>query len=133
MDKSLSKLWVVVKDREVWHAVVYGVQSVRQNLATESESVSHSVLSPWTVACQAPLFMEFSKQEYWSGLPVLSLRYLPHPGMEPASPAFPALQADCLLLSHRGSPLYLEPLPCSWLLLGEMDKPKQAIPFPEAM
>ena len=67
MDKSLSKLWVVVKDREVWHAVVYGVQSVRQNLATESESVSHSVLSPWTVACQAPLFMEFSKHEYWSG------------------------------------------------------------------
>ena len=67
MDKSLSKLWVVVKDREVWHAVVYGVQSVRQNLATESESVSHSVLSPWTGACQAPLFMEFSKQEYWSG------------------------------------------------------------------
>ena len=67
MDKSLSKFWVLVKDREVWHAVVYGVERVRQDLATESESVSHSVLSPWTVACQPPLFMEFSKQEYWSG------------------------------------------------------------------
>ena len=67
MDKSLSKLWVVVKDREVWYAVVYGVERVRQDLATKSERVSHSVLSPWTVACQAPLFMEFSKQEYWSG------------------------------------------------------------------
>ena len=54
-DKSLTKLWEMVKDREVWHAVVYEVERVRQDLATESESVSHSVLSPWTVACQAPL------------------------------------------------------------------------------
>ena len=37
----------------------------------ESESVSRSVISnfvtPWTVACQAPPSMEFSRQEYWSG------------------------------------------------------------------
>ena len=45
--------------------------------------------------------MEFPRQEYWNGLPFLSPGNLPHPGIEPASPA---LQADSLLLSHRGSP-----------------------------
>ena len=42
----------------------------------------------WTVAHQAPLFVEFSKQEYWSGLPFPTTRGLPDPGMEPTSPAF---------------------------------------------
>jgi len=41
----------------------------------------------WTVALQAPLAMEFSRQEYWSGLPVPSPGDLSNPGMEPASPA----------------------------------------------
>ena len=53
----------------------------------------------WTVACQAP--MGFSRQEYWSGLPCLLPGHLPNPGIEPLSPV---LQADYLLLSHRGSP-----------------------------
>ena len=39
----------------------------------------------WTVACQAPLSMGFSRQEYWSGLPFLSPGDLPDPGIEPAS------------------------------------------------
>ena len=39
----------------------------------------------WTVALHAPLSMGFSRQEYWSGLPVPSPGDLPHPGMEPAS------------------------------------------------
>ena len=38
----------------------------------------------WTVACQAPLSMGFSKQEYWNGLPFPSPRDLPDPGIEPA-------------------------------------------------
>ena len=42
---------------------------------------------PWTVACQAPLSMGFSRQEYWSGLPCPSLGDLPGPGIEPKSPA----------------------------------------------
>ena len=36
--------------------------------------VSCSVVSPWTVACQAPPSMEFSRQEYWSGFPFPSPR-----------------------------------------------------------
>ena len=48
---------------------------------------------PWTVAHQATLSMEFSRQEYWSGLPFPTLGDLPNPGIEPGSPA---LQADAL-------------------------------------
>ena len=48
----------------------------------------------WTIASQASLSTEFSKQEYWSELPFPSLEDLPDPGVEPKSPA---LQADSLL------------------------------------
>ena len=58
----------------------------------------------WTVACQAPLCTRFSRQEYWSVLPGPSPRDLLNPGIEPESPAAPALQADSLPLSHQGSP-----------------------------
>ena len=53
---------------------------------------------PMTVAHQAPLSMGFSRQEYWSGLPCPAPENLPDPGIEPASPATPALQADSLPL-----------------------------------
>ena len=55
------------------------------------------VTPEWTVACQAPLSMEFSRQEYWSGLPFPSPGGLPDPGSA-------ALQEDPLPLSHLGSP-----------------------------
>ena len=42
-------------------------------------------VTPWTVACQAPLSMGFSRHEYWSGLPWPPLGHLPDPGMEPTS------------------------------------------------
>ena len=48
-------------------------------------------VTPWTVALQAPLSMEFSQQEYWSGLPFRSPGDLPDPGIEARSPA---LQVD---------------------------------------
>ena len=67
--------------------------------------VSCSVMSdsaiPWTVAHQAPLSLEFSRQEYWSGLPFLSAGDLPDPGIEPASPA---LRADSLPSEPPGKP-----------------------------
>ena len=47
--------------------------------------------NPWTVAHQAPLFMEFPRQNYWSGLPFPSSGHLPNLGIKPASPASPAL------------------------------------------
>ena len=42
---------------------------------------------PWTAAHEAPLSMGFSRQEYWSGLPLPFPGDLPYPGVEPASPA----------------------------------------------
>ena len=43
--------------------------------------------TPWAVARQAPLFMEFLRPEYWSGLPFPFPGDLPNPGIEPTSPA----------------------------------------------
>ena len=53
-----------------------------------SYSLSHVWLftTPWSVARQPPLSMEFSRQEYWSGLPFSSPRKLPNPGIKPGSP-----------------------------------------------
>ena len=40
-------------------------------------------MTPWTIDCQAPLSMRFSRQEYWSGVPFPSPGDLPDPGIEP--------------------------------------------------
>ena len=66
-----------------------------------SDSLPHPPHAPRTVARQAPLPMEFSRQEYWSGLPFLSPGDLSDPGMEPRSPA---LQTVWILyrLNHQG-------------------------------
>ena len=45
----------------------------------------------WTTACQGPLSVEFSRQEYWSGLPFPPPRDLSNPGIKPASLASPEL------------------------------------------
>ena len=77
--------------------------SVNNHPKCESESVSHSVKSdfaiPWTVARQAPLSTEFSRTEYWSGLPFASPGDLPDPGIKPRSPA---LQANSLSSESPG-------------------------------
>ena len=52
-----------------------------------------TLVTPWTVACRAPLSVGFSRQEYWSGLPFPSPGDLRSPGIAPSSPA---MQADSL-------------------------------------
>ena len=47
----------------------------------------------WTVACQAPLSMGFSRQEYWSALALPSPEDLPNPGIKPRSPTSPVFYA----------------------------------------
>ena len=54
--------------------------------------------TPWTVACQAPLSVGFSRQEHWSGLSSLSPRDLPGPGIKPESLASPTLAGSFLPL-----------------------------------
>ena len=59
---------------------------------------------PQTVAYQAPPSMEFSRQEYWSGLPLPSPGDLPDPGIKPRSPA---LQVDALPSELPGKPTFI--------------------------
>ena len=69
-------------------------------------SVAQSCLTlsyPMDCSRQAPLLMEFSMQEYWSGLPCPPpLGDLPHPGIKPG---YSALQVDSLPLSPQGRPV----------------------------
>ena len=58
--------------------------------------------TPWTVARQGHLSMQFPRQECWCELPFPSPRDIPHPGIEPRSPA---LQADSLPAEQWGSPI----------------------------
>ena len=60
-----------------------------------------TLMTPWTVAHQAPLSMAFPRQEYWSGLPFPSLGDLPNPEIELGSSA---LQADSLPAELSGKP-----------------------------
>ena len=83
IDKSLSKRWEMVEDREDWHAAVYGVAKNWHDWAIEQHQ--------WTIACQTSLSMEFSRQEYWSGLPWPPTEYLPNPRIKPMSLTSPAL------------------------------------------
>ena len=64
-----------------------------ERVQSASHSVGSNSATPWTVALQAPLPMEFSRQEYWSGLPCPPPGEIPDPGIKPRSPA---LQADSL-------------------------------------
>ena len=57
--------------------------------------------TPWSVAYQAPPSMEFSRQEYWSGLPFPSPGDLPDPGI---NLGLPHCRQMLYRLSHQGSP-----------------------------
>ena len=72
----------------------------------EKVKVSHShvwlFVTPWTVAHQSSLCMEFSRQEHWNGLPFPSTGDLPGPEIKPRSLA---LRADSILTEPPGKPL----------------------------
>ena len=61
----------------------------------------------WTVACQAPLSMEFSRQEYWSALPCPPPGDLPYPGIKPTPSVAPALQADIYIYIYIDIYIYI--------------------------
>ena len=65
------------------------------------------LVTPWTVARQAPLSVELSQQEYWSGLLFPSPEGVPRPGLEPESPVAPALAGRSITTEPPG------PLPVS--------------------
>ena len=99
MDVSLSELWETVKDREAWRAAVHGTGKSRTQL-TEQPKVKVLVPQLCPTLCD-PLSMEFSRQEYWSGLPFASLGDLSDPEIKLGSVA---LQADSSLSEPPGKP-----------------------------
>ena len=100
------------RDGGAWWAAIYGVTQSRtwlKRLSSSSSSEPVKLLShvrlfatPWTVAYQAPPSMEFSRQEYWSGLPFPLPGDLPKPGIKPG---FPVLQEDSSAAELPGNDL----------------------------
>ena len=74
-----------------------------------SESHVHLFATPWTVACQAPLSMEFFSKNIGVGIPVSSPGDLPNPGIKPRSPT---LQVDSLLSEPKLKPPLKSSLSC---------------------
>ena len=97
-----EKMKIYYHRLQIWLGEVYGelgqIQDNRErrkglnNLELLAQSLSHVEFfaTPWTLACQAPLSMEFSRQEYWNGLPFPSPGAFPDPGIKPVSPALQA-------------------------------------------
>ena len=92
-DMSLSKLQEMVMDREDWCP----------------QSLSHVWLfaTPWTIAHQATLSMEFSRQGYWSGLPFPTPRALPNLGTKRVSLASPASPGGFFTTELAEKPPYI--------------------------
>ena len=63
--------------------------------------------SPWTIACQVPLSMEFPRQKYWIGLSFPPPGDLPNPEIEPESLCLLRWQVDSLALYHMGSSCFI--------------------------
>ena len=87
----MTNLYNILKSRDITlptkvcmvKAMIFPVVMYRCELVTQS---CPTLVTLWTVARQAPVSMEFSRQEYWSGLPFTSTGDLPDPGIEPRSP-----------------------------------------------
>ena len=85
LDSCIGRPWAGIRVRQVGHLPcaqdLGGTQthSIQHKILKESESVSCSVPSD----SLRPLSKEFTRQEYWSGLPVPSPGALPDPGIEP--------------------------------------------------
>ena len=83
---------------------VRGGMCVRAGMCAQPRQSCLTLATPWTVVCQAPLSMGFSRKNTGIGLPCPPPVDLPNPGIEPTSPTPPALQADSLPLSQQGKP-----------------------------
>ena len=110
--------WENSMDRGAWRAIVHGVTK-ESDMTERTHTHTHgrnmpscaalfsaaqsclTCVTPWTVARQPPLSMGFSRPEHWRGVPCPPPGDLPHPEIQPRSPA---LQADSLLLEPPGKP-----------------------------
>ena len=101
----------------VWQLAGGGAEEATSTRTLCCARPSRAPLSaiPRTVAHQVPLFMEFSRQEYWSGLPCPLPGDLSDPGIEPVSLMFAALAGGFFYHKrHLGSPLILASASAIW-------------------
>ena len=78
-----QQIWKTQQWPQDWKRSVF--MSIPKKVKVKSLSCVRLSATPWTVAYHAPPSMGFSRQEYWSGLPLPSPEHLPNPGMEPGS------------------------------------------------
>ena len=91
MAYAIYKHCIIARDRCYYHSSFRKVKVFSHLLMSDSVTL-------WTIAHQAPLSMEFSRQEYWSGLPFPSPGNLPNPGCL-------HFRRNLYGLSHQGSPM----------------------------
>ena len=107
--------WKIPKDRGAWQAVVSACTRayVRAYVLRHFTCV-WLFATLWTVVCQAPLSIWFSRQEYWNVLPFPSPGDLPDPGIEPTSLTSPAFAGRFFKTSTRA---ILHRVTVSWIWL----------------
>ena len=86
-----KKFGVCHLNSTLWPSQSFYLILFDSSLCVSLSVVSNSFATPWTVTPQVSLSVGFSRQGYWSGLPCPPPGALPHPGMEPCSPALQAV------------------------------------------
>ena len=85
--------------------------------------------APLTVVCQAPLPMEFSRQEFWSGVPLPTPRDLLDPGIKPTSLVSPALADRFFTTEPPGKPRFSCVCVCVCVCVSQFLSPNSFHPF----
>ena len=112
--KFLAEIWGISIYSSIKHSFSFLKQVFFHWEVHVCLAMSDSLQTPGTVACQAPLSMEFSRQFSRNGMQFPLPGDFPNPWIEPWSPESPALQTDALPLNHRESPFYWKS-PCIYL------------------
>ena len=101
-----GKLEVVKQEMANMNIDILGINELKWIGIKSVCVLSHVCLfvTLWTVAHQALLSMKFSRQEYWSGLPLPTLGNLPNPGIQPASHESSALAGSFFTIEPPGKP-----------------------------
>ena len=95
IEKQTGSKWGMEYVRAIYCHPAYSTSTQSEVKWSEVTQSCPTLCDPWTVAYQAPLSTGFSRQGFWSGLPLPSPGDLPNPGTKPGSPA---LQANALSL-----------------------------------